>query len=243
MKQLLTILILIGATLTGSAQFLQQGRVVYEKKMNLEKSLTGNDSWTEMMRSKMPKYHITETELYFRNGESLYMPIKSDAANNEMFSWVTNRMSNEVYRNDTTGLMRNRKTIYGNAYNIEDSATQLNWKLSNDTRTIAGYECRKAEARMYDSILVVAFYCEKLVGSGGPETIGGLPGIILGLAIPRMHTTWFAKEVQIMTVPDDKVTLTMKGKKMNKVTFEKNVTDVTKDWGADWRKKVWQLLI
>jgi GLPGLI family protein len=242
MKRLFLILMCVGAALSSAAQFLQQGRVVYEKKMNVEKMM-GNDSWAQNMKGKIPKYNITETELYFRNGESVYLPVQNDGASNNMMSWITNRMSNEVYRNDTSGLMRNRKTIYGTAYNIEDSVPHLNWKLSNDTRTIAGYECRKAEARLYDSILVVAFYSEKLVGNVGPETIGGLPGIILGLAIPRMYTTWFAKEVQIMTVPNDKVTLNMKGKKTTRSVFEKNVTDVIKDWGDEWRKKAWQLLI
>src|SRR5690606_26879032 len=48
---------------------------------------------------------------------------------------------------------------------------------------------------IYDTIYVVAFYTDEILLRGGPEGFGGLPGTILGLAIPRYNTTWFATKV------------------------------------------------
>jgi GLPGLI family protein len=47
---------------------------------------------------------------------------------------------------------------------------------------------------------VVAFYCPEIVPQGGPEFFTGLPGMILGLAIPRYFTTWFATKIELTSV-------------------------------------------
>ncbi len=65
-----------------------------------------------------------------------------------------------------------------------------------EIRQIAGYECRKALTIINDSVYVVAFYTDKILLKGGPEGFNGLPGMIMGMAIPRLQTTWFATKVE-----------------------------------------------
>ena len=48
-----------------------------------------------------------------------------------------------------------------------------------------------------DSIVVIAFYTDEILTSGGPESFNGLPGMIMGLAIPRLHTTWYATKLAL----------------------------------------------
>ena len=39
----------------------------------------------------------------------------------------------------------------------------------------------------------------------GPELFTGLPGMILGLAIPRYYTTWFATKVELADIDETKI--------------------------------------
>ena len=87
------------------------------------------------------------------------------------------------------------KKIYENSYFIKEKIPQIQWKWTDETRDIAGFQCRRANALILDSVYVVAFYTNQITTEGGPESFTGLPGMILGIAIPQLHTTWFAKSV------------------------------------------------
>ena len=69
--------------------------------------------------------------------------------------------------------------------------------VPHETRNIAGFNCRKAYTILFDSVYVFAFYTDEIMISGGPLGIHGLPGMILGITIPRMHTSWIATKLQI----------------------------------------------
>ncbi len=90
--------------------------------------------------------------------------------------------------------------MFEETFLIEDSLLKIKWKLTPDTRTIAGYECRKAVGILSDTITLFTFYTDELMITGGPEGIHGLPGMILGIGIPRLHTTWFATKVEINNI-------------------------------------------
>ncbi len=94
-----------------------------------------------------------------------------------------------------------------------DSIRKVKWKIGNETRKIAGWECRKAIGIIDDSFYVVAFYCPEIVSQGGPELFSGLPGMILGLAIPRIYTTWFATKIEIANIDETKIKAPVVAKK------------------------------
>jgi GLPGLI family protein len=52
---------------------------------------------------------------------------------------------------------------------VEDSLLKIKWKITADTRNIAGFECRKAVGILFDTVAVFAFYTDELMISGGPE--------------------------------------------------------------------------
>ena len=43
---------------------------------------------------------------------------------------------------------------------------------------------------------MIAWYADDILTKGGPESFNGLPGMILGVAIPHEHITIFAQQVQ-----------------------------------------------
>jgi GLPGLI family protein len=98
-----------------------------------------------------------------------------------------------------------KQTFIGDPYLLEDSVRPIKWKIENEIRKIAGFDCRKAIGIIHDSVYVVAFYCPEIVPQGGPEFFTGLPGMILGLAIPRYFTTWFATKIELASIDESKI--------------------------------------
>lgn len=93
-------------------------------------------------------------------------------------------------------------TIFDKKINMDEEPMAIKWKLTDETRNIAGYNCIRANGVFGDSIYVVAFYTEDIALSGGPEHFNGLPGMILGIALPHDHVTWFATKVEKRSTSD-----------------------------------------
>ena len=94
-----------------------------------------------------------------------------------------------------------------------------------------------------DSIYVVAFYTDAITTSGGPESFTGLPGMILGVAIPHEHTTWFATKVYTETIPETTLVPPTKGKKVNNVSLMSALDDMRKNWGKEGRQNIKQIML
>ena len=130
-----------------------------------------------------------------------------------------------------------QKPVYEETFLVQDSLLKIKWKITADTRTIAGFQCRKAVGILFDTVAVFAFYSEELMIPGGPEGIHGLPGMILGMGIPRLHATWFATKVQVVNVPLAAYTTRNERKKNRPQRFLNALYKVMKNWDA-WGKKL-----
>ncbi len=84
---------------------------------------------------------------------------------------VDNIVFTDLDRKENIGL----KHVFENTYRVEDSVRNIEWRITMDTRTIAGFSCRKAVGRIMDSVYVIAFYTDQIVPNGGPESFSGLP--------------------------------------------------------------------
>ena len=73
---------------------------------------------------------------------------------------------------------------------------------------------------------------------GGPEGIHGLPGMILGVGIPRLHTTWFATRVEVNGVNLALISPAKKGKKVNRAAMIQSLERVLKQWGTYGSKMI-----
>ena len=90
---------------------------------------------------------------------------------------------------------------------------------------------------------VFAFYTDELVISGGPESFHGLPGMILGIGIPRLHTTWFATRVEENAIAIENIIPAIKGKKVDRKAMYLKLQEVMKDWDTFGRKMLLAILI
>lgn len=63
-------------------------------------------------------------------------------------------------------------------YRYEQKLPLIEWQLAEDTDTVCGYVCRKAEGE-YGGRQWTAWYAEEIAVPFGPWKIGGLPGLAL----------------------------------------------------------------
>jgi GLPGLI family protein len=107
--------------------------------------------------------------------------------------------------------------------------------------SIAGFNCRKAVGKIFDSVYVFVFYTEEIPISGGPCSIAGLPGMVLGMTIPRLYTSWIATKVMVNGVNETAIKPADAKKPTSRAEFRKLMLDRTKDWGGgDEENRQWQ---
>ncbi|WP_342332057.1 GLPGLI family protein [Pedobacter sp. FW305-3-2-15-E-R2A2] len=215
MKRLASFLLLISAWTGLKAQqlFIPYGKISFEKKVNLQRSLAEWDIPDEA-KEKIKKYKSTNWELSFNRTKSIFKSVKQEEEQtNNLFFDFAGEPENELYADYQKQNRVLKKRIMGDDYLLNDTIPKVDWKIMHDIRNIAGYECRKAIGKINDTVYVVAFYTDEILLRGGPEGFSGLPGMILGLAIPRYYTTWFATKVAAFTNPSTDIVPPSKGKK------------------------------
>jgi GLPGLI family protein len=228
------IIIASSITLNGQERFFATIKVEFEKTTSvrqLMKDLEENSSWYEQMKDRYPVSQINYYNFTGDTSKSIYQPGKEAVIDPRNF-YRTYGDQNIVFTDYKRGISIAQKPVFEETFLVEDSLSKIKWKITADTRTIAGYNCRKAVGLLNDSITVFAFYCDELLINGGPEGIQGLPGMILGVGIPRLHATWFATKVEVFDVNMSKVNPATKGKKVNRSSLMTTLNVLAKEWGT-----------
>ncbi len=214
LKSLLLLLPLCGGQ-KAAAQMITNGSIKFERKTNLHQQIRieqGDNTAAPGQAVPIQPYTPVRDQLLQLSFYSKRKPLcirKKDDVNYDTYNMTgTAAKENIVYTNFFGRKTVSRKNAFDMDYLIDDSIRHFTWKISDEVRTIAGYLCRKATTQINDSVVVVAFYTTQIMVSGGPESFNGLPGMILGIAIPRIYTTWFATSVELLQpvpiLPPDK---------------------------------------
>ncbi len=224
------------------AQFTTAGKIEFERRVNIYAQMAEmeNNDWFEKLKSKIPKFSSTYFDLVFDTARSIYKPGKVVEENSllKMFGGGP-AMENVVYTDFNTQKVTANKKVYERKFLVLDTMRKMDWVIKDEIRTIANYKCRKAVGRICDSVYVVAFYTDDIVVNGGPEMFSGLPGMILEIAIPRLHTTWVAEKVELLQPAETDFVIPEKGKKTNEKELEETVRSSFKDWGKLAPRNIW----
>lgn len=240
---------LLSQPLYAQQQFIEKGKIEFEKKTNLHKILEaddedGNNSFIAAIKKQIPEVKTTYFNLYFDNNKTLYEPGREFDSGKKVPEWMDGPAEDNIVYNDLTAQKTtSQKTVFESVYNIQDSLRNATWKITSDTRTIAGFECRKATTTLMDSVFVFAFYTDQIVPRSGPESFTGLPGMILGIAIPRLHTTWFATKLELIDVKSEKLSPPKKGKKTDAASLKTTLHNSLKQWGKYGERYTWKIMI
>lgn len=240
-KIFLTAVIFITANyVVAQATFISKGIIEFEKRINMWADLSG--PYAEQMKKAVPEYKTNYFNYEFDGDKSIYAPGR-ESNDKASSSLGMPAIDNEVYSNYKTREYIAKKNVFEKTFLIEDSLRNATWKITNEFREIAGFNCRRATTIVMDSIFVVAFYTDEIMIPGGPESFNGLPGMILGLVINRLHTTWYATKVQVTGVDDKDITPPKSGKKIDNEKLLDVLKSSMKVWGADAVSNIWAVMI
>lgn len=244
MKLIIHVILLMLLTIQADAQYTMSGKIEYERKVSVKRMYRelyeGKDNnWYETMKSKLPQSKSKFFNMYFTTTKAVYKPGKK-AEDDDKWIGSTPVDDDMVMSDLKTNKLLAIKDLYGEKMIVEDSLKHIKWKIESEIRTIANYKCRKAVGKICDSVYVVAFYTDDIPVSAGPHMFGGLPGMILEIAIPRLYTTWEATSVEITQPNESELTLASgRGKKLTHAEMEKTLETGMKNRG-DWGNRfIW----
>lgn len=243
---LTTVLFFTYSVVSAQSPILKKVKIEFEKKVNTWASLPAN--FSEQMKQNIPQYATSNYSYESDGTKSIYKLIPSNSQNRGGFFQMQQNENDAVYTDFNDQIQISLKSVFEKTYLLTDSIGKIQWKLTNDYREIAGFNCRRATAIIMDSVFVVAFYTTEILGEGGPESICGLPGTILGLVINRLHTTWYATKVSVTGVdvarivaPTDK-----KAEKTSKLKLLESLQDRfkgNKGFGMNDDRMIWNIVI
>ncbi len=243
MKKIFSILFILFSLISNAqTTFLSAGKIEFEKKLNIQKE-TEDDHWLDNVRDKIPKYRTSFHNLYFMDGKTLY---EKGVENNEKTSFMQEDKSVDdiIYTDLKQGTFYKKQAAFDETFLVSDSIRIIKWQMTNDLRDIAGFECHKAVGKILDSVYVVAFYTDQIKTSGGPLSFCNLPGMILGVAIPRSNLTIFATKVELTEPKEEKFKIpTGKMKKTDYKGLTQILQKALSDWGSYGKKYILNSLL
>jgi len=225
MRAIYTYLIIVLTFAAASAQengAVLSGQIEYERSVNkyafIEKSMkkfNSNSMREDFIKYKTshPQFLVMKSILSFGDNKTLFTPL-TELDNQPENRWNGQPIAdqiNTVFSDLDEKRTLTEKKVFGDLFLVNDSLKKITWKITDETRDIAGFLCRRANGLILDSVYVVAFYTSRIPLSSGPESFSGLPGMILGVALPHENVSWFATKIQLgqPTIP---ITKPAKGK-------------------------------
>ncbi|HRP90199.1 MAG TPA: GLPGLI family protein [Edaphocola sp.] len=246
-KFLIIFSIVFSLSKIGSAQFRSKGSIEFTRSVNqkLNFQLEADEDFKKnSFYKEILKQLSTNAESYFKMDynkvQTVYFFDKDGETKSKMNFGGKIAEENTVIQNFKSNQITAQKAVFEKDLIIQDSIPQYLWKIHDEQRTIAGYPCRKATTIINDSVVVVAFYTDQIMVSSGPESFGGLPGMILGLAIPRLYTTWFATKVNDVELPESQIKKIKKGKAVTYSEMNKDLESRLKEWGKHGQAILWK---
>ncbi len=238
--------ILLQVVSVSAQQLLFQGKILFERKENMHKQLDEEGgNWALEMKKRLPKYRTDIFQLAFNKTKSIYTLYQEDENTMVANSFWRVAWNNTVVTDIALKEQSSEKAVYDRNYHVKDSLPVYQWKLTGEYREIAGHTCRKATTVVMDSLYVIAFYTDEIPVSAGPESFQGLPGMILGLVVPKIHFTIFATKVESAVMDEKQFIPTpfKKPKNINRPGLFKEIEEALEDWGKWGRKIYWRVVI
>jgi GLPGLI family protein len=209
-----------------SAQ-VKEGTIIYQRKVDVYRRMQD-----ENMKSMVPQFDTSRMQLLFSDNASIFKKIPKekdirDEAGDDGTRVFINMggPDNETYKDFASEKIIELRELGPKKYIIEDSLRKQSWKLEDDTKKVAGYNCKKAITKNMEKKDVIAWYSEDIQCPSGPEQYGGLPGVILELNVNDGEIIFSAVDINTKDFDKKLVKAPTSGKKVTRKEFQKMVDD------------------
>ena len=190
MNKLLTLVLGLVTTTLSLAQNNIEATYINEVKLDYEQTIK---TVPQQFRSQVAEaikgeieagifltYHLKSNGKY--SSFNLEQKINNSQSSGGFIAHQMSAMDSKPYYKD---LLTTPPTYYkevdlmGTKQFLIKESPNFNWKLTREKSEIAGYKVTKAEGVMMDSIKVTAWYAPEILVKDGPQTLSGLPGLIV----------------------------------------------------------------
>ena len=203
----ISIALLVGlfAFIGANAQ-MKEGKIVYERKINMWKMITDPE-----MRTRIPEFRTSQLELLFNDQNSLFRTVPDDEAPDPFANsgggerggqrFAFRMPETTTYTNIATQMQYESRPMFEKTFLVVDSLKPLKWKISEETKTIAKHVCKKA------TTMITAQNVR--IGGGGPRGMGRNNGDSTNrpsAAITPKETevvVWYAEDIAASVGPDN----------------------------------------
>ncbi|MCW3465818.1 GLPGLI family protein [Chitinophaga nivalis] len=240
-KMVLTGSLMLGLLAASGQQ--QQGRVVYERTMQVQARLKGLGAGGE--DRILPNTRRDKLEVLFGNNQSLQRTLEEETPedpgggeNGIQIRFVAAGASDVTFMDFGRNRKVTQQELAGKNYLLTDTISRMHWKLTGETRTILNYPCQQAITReiskrsaltlidgtmknetITDTATVTVWFTPAIPVSAGPAFQGQLPGLILAIDINDGKTvyqaTTFTDQIKLTDIREP-----VKGKQVTQAVFE-----------------------
>jgi len=239
MKKLLTLAFVSFSLLSRAQQ--TSGLITYEQTLSL--AIENTKDMPEGLADMLSKPQKTEKVLFFSASAALYENKEKD--NKDQSEELTEgdmkiNISRAAPEEKTYLDLQAKKEIaekdlMGRKFLVTGPLNTLSWKMTGRQKKILDRSCMEAFADKGEGDSVTVWYTPDIPVSAGPETLSGLPGMILEAHIGK-HLHLLATRIEEDPSGGKKIKEPAKGKKITAEEFERlakeKSEELKKQYGA-----------
>lgn len=212
-----------------------EGEILYTEVRKLDIKLP--DDMPEEMKARIPTTNSAKKILYFTPTISLY---KNFVANQDQtienrdqeegmeMKIVIKQPENEFFKDLANAKSTEYKDLFGKDFLIKGDLQTYAWKISNETKDILGYPCKKATC-IADKDSVTAWFTMKIPVPNGPGKFSKLPGMILEIDMNSGKHVMTANKIELKKLTGNNIIEPSKGKNVSQEEFNKIETKKRKE--------------
>jgi len=258
MRKIFLALTVMLVSITNSFAQVKEGKLIFERKINMYKMITDPE-----MRARIPEFRTEKFELLFNEQASMFKTIPEEEAPDPFANsgggggggarFAFRMPETATYTDIPNQMQYEARSLFEKDFLIIDSLKPNNWKLSEETKTIAKFVCKKATTMIVPQqmnmrfgggrnrnnqdtaapvkpkeIELVVWYTESIAVSVGPDAYAGLPGAILQVDSDNGGNVITATEFTAKYAAKELKQPT-KGDKMNRAQFAESMKKIMED--------------
>ena len=220
-----------------------QGRIVYDITRKLEIELPPEMA---SMRDQIPTEHTLSRETIFTRMHAVSRPTSSESSDQERSTRVASggavmefrmgggrRSPMIIFTSAADSAQVTQREFLGRDFLISGEAFRQVWRVTSEMSTYQGYMTLKATTTV-DSTEVEAWFSPQIPAPFGPDTYGGLPGMILVLTENGGNTTYVAREIALEPIEQEALIAPTRGQAVTQEAYDEIVREKMEEMGMQY---------
>lgn len=228
---------------TGPSTADLQGRIVYDITRKLDIELPPEMA---SMRDQIPTEHTLSRETIFTGTRAVSRIASTESPDQERSTRVASggavmefrmaggrRSPMVIFTSAADSAQITRREFLGRDFLISGAAFRQAWRITSEMSTYQGYMTLKATTTV-DSTEVEAWFSPQIPAPFGPDTYGGLPGMILVLTENGGNTTYVAREITLEPIEQEALTAPTRGQAVTQEAYDEIVREKMEEMGMQY---------